>query len=522
MSMGDDDVSHDAEDSDGSEDEASFWCVSGGSDGILGAYNHSDEWQLNAAALRRADQVMVSLHERLHHELQHTTPWGLIARFAKELAEQNIDPDRLRLLFRFCRKQSAQTHETYATTMSLIDAVPGAEFLSESPDYRAYFEQGRRLARAHDWSSGRFVADAILRSCMAPAMLGSAFRGDFVDLRLTDLETDAACPDRRLATALALELPEFSPADMGKNATPAQLAAFYDEVAHELTRQGLPTLDSGGISAFIEDLFTSIRAISPALADRTSLDETREPVSDDMEEHQRETLILQDSGPLPVEIIPPGAMVDRALDLVRHNELGPHVTLVWLPASQLAAKFARPNGLELRTGSVVVLQAVGRDNLGRRVVRVCPFDVDDPGPIVQAFQMPVVCITTASSLLAAPAVARAGDIGRIFAVVDAPVVASLLTEYASTAKMTWTSGRLDGGRHLKFFVFLLNIFPGVFWLQITGFAGQSYTWAWLESLDPDTATRSPDMFDRLKGEIDAAVHTVVDCWYDLRQTSTTV
>jgi hypothetical protein len=236
-----------------------------------------------------------------------------------------------------------------------------------------------------------------------------------------------------------------------------------------------------------------------------------------MEEHQRETLILQDSGPIPVEIIPPEALADRALDLVRQNELGPHVTLVWLSADQLAAKFARPNELEQRSGSVVALQAAGRDRDGRRVVRLCPFDVDDPGPIVQAFQLPVVCISTASNLLAAPAAARAADIGRIFAVVDTPVVANLLVEHAGRAKMTWTAGRIDGGRHLKFFVFLLNLFPGVFWLQITGFAGQSYTWAWLESLDPDTATRSPDMFDRLKGEIDAAVHSVVDCWYDLRQ-----
>jgi hypothetical protein len=80
-----------------------------------------------------------------------------------------------------------------------------------------------------------------------------------------------------------------------------------------------------------------------------------------------------------------------------------------------------------------------------------------------------------------------------------------------------TAGRIDGGRNLKFFVFLLNLFPGVLWLQITGLAGQSYTWAWFESLAPETATRSPDTFDRLRGEIDAAVHSVVDCWYDLRQ-----
>jgi hypothetical protein len=61
----------------------------------LGAYDHSRRWTLSAAALgRRHDQAMVSVHERLHHELQHTTPWGLLTRFAKDLAEHGVSPDR--------------------------------------------------------------------------------------------------------------------------------------------------------------------------------------------------------------------------------------------------------------------------------------------------------------------------------------------------------------------------------------------------------------------------------------------
>ena len=54
---------------------------------VLGAYDGIESWTLHATALTdRDEQVVVSLHARLHHELQHTTPWGLVARFSADLA----------------------------------------------------------------------------------------------------------------------------------------------------------------------------------------------------------------------------------------------------------------------------------------------------------------------------------------------------------------------------------------------------------------------------------------------------
>jgi hypothetical protein len=494
-------------------DEPSYWCATGGSDGILGAYDHTATWTLRSVALSRRDQAMVSVHERLHHELQHTTPWGLIARFAKELASLGVEPDRLGRLFRFCRDQARQVHETYATTFALAGQPTAAEFLGESVGYRVFYEQGIQLAGASNWESGRFAADAVLRSCMAPASLGPAFRSGFRDLRITDLDSDITRPDARLAALLAADLPEFRSADLPENASPAELASYFDEVSEQLTRLGMHTLDTAEIRAFVDDLFTSIATLSPALGRRLELDERRDPLPDDLEAIQREIIELAGPDPLPVEVISPDRIAARARDLIRsHERLGPHVVLVWIRADRLAELFDLPNDFERREGYVVALLAEGRDSQQNAIIRACPFEVQDPGEIMSAFPLPVVCLTTASSLMGAPDAKRVGDIGRIFALIDTGSIADLLDSFGPEATVAWATGRLESGRKLYVFAFGINLFPGVCWLQITSEAGRHYTLRWLQALSEDRGKRIQSAFADMLAEIDVAVRTVLGCW----------
>ena len=494
-------------------DEPSYWCATRGSDGILGAYDHTAVWTLRPAALSRHDQAMVSVHERLHHELQHTTPWGLVARFAKELASLDVEPDRLGRLFRFCRDQSRQVHETYATTFALAGQPTAGEFLGESAEYRVFFEQGTRLAGASSWESGRFVVDALLRSCMAPVSLGQAFRSGFRDLRIIDLGSDTTRPDARLASLLAADFPEFRQPVLDGNASPSELADYFDEVSGQLNRLGMPTLDATGVRAFVDDLFGSVAALSPDLARRMELDQRRDPIPDDLEEHQREVIELNGPNPLPVEVIPLDELVARARDLVRsHERLGPHVILVWIRAERFAELFERPNDFERREGYVVALLAAGRDDQQNTIVRACPFEVEDPGEVARAFTMPVVCLSTASSLMEAPDAAHSPDIGRIFALIDTGSISDLLDSFGSEATVAWTTGQLEGGRKLYVFVFGVNLFPGVYWLQITSEAGRHYTLRWLQSLSEDRGRRIPSAFADAHAELDVAVRTVLSCW----------
>jgi hypothetical protein len=64
--------------------EDSYWCAQSAlhSD-VVGSYDGVEAWTIHAAALVEEEtQAMVSIDERLHHKLQHTTPWGLVTRWS--------------------------------------------------------------------------------------------------------------------------------------------------------------------------------------------------------------------------------------------------------------------------------------------------------------------------------------------------------------------------------------------------------------------------------------------------------
>ncbi|MEV0570318.1 hypothetical protein [Dactylosporangium sp. NPDC050588] len=451
---------------------------------------------------------MVSVHERLHHELQHTTSWGLLTRFAKDLAEHGVAPDRLLRLFRFGRDRARQVHEVYATTLSVKDDPHGQEFLHEAPSYRDHYERGRALMGGLDFDAGRFVMDALLRCCMAPAALLPIMRNGFDTLRIADLAGDDVLPDQRLERLSAMRLPPMSPDGLTSTSSPAELDVFYDSVARELNGLGLPTLDTAGRREFLGHLLDEIERLAPSLRQRIEIDEVREPVPDDMEEHEREVLLLRDGGALPVEVVPVADLAERAADLVSHHPaLGAHVVVLWVRADLLDRQLSWPGALTGKNEFVVAVAAAGP------AARVCRFPVAEPGPVLSAFTMPTVCLSTAATLMSAPAEASPAGITRLYALVDRPVLPFLLRE----GPVAWNVGRISGPRRLHLIVYGASAFPGVVWFQITGDAGRAYLLRWLQSRGEDEAPRRPAEFKGLHDELDAVVKHVLSTWYVVGQ-----
>lgn len=497
--------------------DPAYQCALTRTGGRLGGYDHFGRWTLSEVVLARPDQAMVSVHERLHHELQHTTPWGLIARFAGDLAfSHHVEPARFGRLFRFCRDAAREVHETYATTLSLGGHPEARGFLEESPAYRAYFDQGMALAGPREWDCGRLVADALLRACMAPAELDGLFRRGLRGLRLSELDSPLIRPDARLATLLAAGVQAPAPHDPSIRST-EQLAEYFDRVAEFVDGAGVPTLGADGVEAFLERLFSDIAVLCPELADRMELDQVREPIADDMEEHVRELIELRPAGTLPVELVAPQELPTRARQMVQHHEvLGSHVVLAWMRADLLARLFAEPNPWTERGDEhVVALLSPQPEELGEPLVRVCPFEVDDPGAVIEAFTMPVVCLSTSKSLFDAPDISDAARIRRIFTFVDHRSIADLTGSFGPQAALVWNRGQVLHGRRLTIFVYGTDVLPGIIWFQITGDAGRAYTSRWLDSLGTDKAVRSPEAFADLAPQLDIAVRTVLACWPSL-------
>jgi hypothetical protein len=497
----------------------SYWCARSGAAEILGSYDGLEAWTLYAAkVLERDAQAVVSIHERLHHELQHTTPWGLITRFAADLARLDVDAPRLTRLFQFCRAEARTVHETYATLLSTGDDASALRLLDDSADYRGFYDSGRCLTCGLDWEEGRFLADALLRACMAPRHLASFRPVGFRGLRIANLNPSVVRPDKRLIAVLALDLPPLRPEGLSARSTPDELGEYFDEVAQVLTDRGLPTLRTQAVRDLVDALFDDVANLSPELRGRLELDTTRSPIEDDMDEHSRERIVLHDSGPLPLEIVSMAELGSRAADFVRmHERLGRHVALVWARADLLARQFRHPNGLDGHTGFVVALQATGYDRAGDAIARLGVFDTESPGDVVAAFSMPLVCLTTAASLVDAPSAARSDGIATIYAVADLPIVAQLTHTFQQQAHVTWTHLSLEGGRRLHVFAYKVSALPGFIWLQFTGEAGRHYVARWLRSLGDELARHDPSAFADQLVEVDVAVQHVVSAWWIIDQ-----
>lgn len=500
-----------------------YFCAA--ANGTQGSYDGFETWSVHVAATRSPQQqVGASLHERLHHELQHTSPWGLLGRFALDLARQGIQGDRFGRLFRFCRDAARTVHETYATTLTVGGEIGGEEHLGA--DYVGYLTTGRALAVGLPWESGRFRVDAVLRCCMAPARL-SDLAGQLASTRIADLDHPDARPDRRLARlhpSVVAAVPAPETFGLHGSPSPAELDRYYSVVAETLAAVGIPTMDAAAVRHYIEALINDVIDLSPAMGARISVDDTRESVTDDLQEHARERLYLHPS-PLPAELVEETELPRRAEDFARHHpRLGIHTLLVWMPASQLAKQFT---GLPV-TGHgpyeapQLGVLAAGKDSQGGPCARLSFIADMDPGPFVRSMTVGTVVLTTASALMVSPADTDFGGVDPLLVMVDGPVLPRILDRYAGQVGLMWDVYEVTGDRHLYAVVVRMTVLTNYVWIAVTGEAGRSYLKAWLEALGEDQARRQPTAFSDVRGHLDAAIRHIVETWWYLGQESETL
>src|SRR5689334_12121429 len=106
--------------------------------GTLGRHDGIGFWSLHTARIGDHDaQSLVSAHERLHHELVMSTPWGLLTSALGTLGEARPNRTIFEDMFLRACSWSTTVHETYATYFSVgpdADTVNGLE-----GDYLGYY-----------------------------------------------------------------------------------------------------------------------------------------------------------------------------------------------------------------------------------------------------------------------------------------------------------------------------------------------------------------------------------------------
>ncbi|HEX3205157.1 MAG TPA: hypothetical protein VHQ68_02840, partial [Propionibacteriaceae bacterium] len=176
---------------------------------------------------------------------------------------------------------------------------------------------------------------------MAPAQL-SDLTGRLASIWIADLNHPDGRPDRGLALIDASVIETVpAPETFGLHGSPSppERDRYYSAVAGSLTAVGIPTLDAAAVRRYVEALIDDVVDLAPAMRARISLDDTREEVTDDLQEHARERLYLHTS-PLPVELVDEAELPRWAADFARHHpRVGTHTLLVWMPPDQLAKQF---------------------------------------------------------------------------------------------------------------------------------------------------------------------------------------
>lgn len=283
-----------------------------------------------------AQVSMTEMHEALHHELQRSSGWGLLASGAGILARSGFRRHALREVFLRLVDQSRDSHETYATTLSaIVTGVDAArELLAGNREYLAYLDRGLALVDVDgDWSwqfRGAAV-DAVLRVCLRPAvsldLLGRGFR----QLGSGDVGDGRDSPDQRLAVfeqtggpqswtpLFAALLAEFP--DRGGDASSVRLRAgspefeqlrqFEEEVlgprchAHVcevLDRAGLASVGSRQQSALATAYRDAVAEVSPETAALITVARERLAAHEDGLELHRQRVLLR--APLTAELVP--------------------------------------------------------------------------------------------------------------------------------------------------------------------------------------------------------------------------
>ncbi len=424
--------------------------------GALGSYDGADRWSLMLASIGGGDeQFMTERHEGLHHELQLGTGWGLLSSMAWLLAGRGVRPHALSELFEAMVVDSTQTHEVFATVLSVstFTASQSRELLADNNRYYDYLSRGLALVSQQDTEFRQFHFAAIsevLRACMRPAAIFDLLDLGFDQITRRDLDRDRDAPDRRLAAferiggpsswrsvfaGLIAEYPDRGGDQAGQSprrllddeAALERLHRFEAEVllprCHQhacavLERAGMPSIGSREQSRLAQAVKAAVAAVDPELAGHLVLVGERQPLYEEAFQFERQQLVLRE--PLPMRVIgseetrrDPGAF------RFRHDGRD-FACLIWADRDVLRKQFGLPPQAELPSQVTALISPP--DESG--VVRLGTLP---PGLTPQECQriagdLPLIALSTHATLAGnGEALAQLQKVYPVFVLADLPV-----------------------------------------------------------------------------------------------------
>lgn len=518
---------------------------------MLGSFDGRDSRRLMVFATDKPAQLLVSIHEQLHHELQWSTAWGLIAAMAGLLANAGVDEEALDSLARKANGGCWQVHEVFATTISSgAVGVPAARRLMAGNDlYLGYLEDGLRLGgprEAAPWQFRESAAQMLLRSLMQPAELAALAERGFARLRPSDLEPESIHPDPRLeAVALTAggwwtetfaaildghpgrggdtggtwqrDLPDDEAAmDAMKSWEETVLIPTLQETAdRHLRAAGFAVLDPGEyleVAAALRDSFLELAPpeweVEVLTGPRRLLDE---PLGG-----EREAIVLH---PQPARLVLRDAdeLAARTDEFLHQGQLGPRILSLYLGTDVLRRQFA---GAEALLTPRPLLGIAGNPS-GSAGERAVPVSLMKPGvsprDLVGMFQsLSVTTLTTLSTTLDPEAHGAVLALEQVLVLVDLPLRVQVESWIAGAGRVRLRVVELQGDRHLNLIVFKLDGFPQRCFLCFRSDAGIGEL-AQLLDRHPGDLTADLALSDEELDEIGSVSAWLVNTWHSFEE-----
>ncbi|WP_405180048.1 hypothetical protein OG225_01225 [Nocardia sp. NBC_01377] len=518
---------------------------------LLGGFDGRDRRSVMLYAMRdRVEQLFVSLHESLHHELQWSTGWGISSAMAGLLAEAGMD--RLGRIAREMHDSCRTVHETFATTVSSgVVGIPAARrMLTGNAPYTRYLDDGIRLGGQSDrpWQFRESAVQMLLRATMQPAALTAIAERGFRRLRVEDVAVPQARPDERLRRILAAaphwwdgvftELAEKWPERGGELGDeharrlpddPAAIMALKDweetfllpelsETATlRLTAAGLPTLDQAGYLHAIEELRVSFLESAP----EDWMVELLLPghgVADEPLGVERESAVLYRERAV-ADIVPPDTFDDRVPEFRIADTDGTRVVALYAITETLRRQFAELAEDLSPDRAVLLLMGNARGASGDRRVPVAFIQPEtSPAALRAMFAGPrCVVLTTLRTTRYAAYRAAVLALPLSFILIDLPLKRQIATWVDQQLRVRYRIFHLGVARQVNLVVFGLEELPGSWFLCYRGDAGFGDL---VRVLDDYAELVMPDLRvpDEVIGDIGAVTTWLLTAWWRFEET----
>jgi hypothetical protein len=497
-----------------------FQCATVGMERVvLGAHDGVMSWTLRVGAERTpAEQRLVSVHERLHHDLHQSSPWGL-AMSAVAAAPGALHGVLWRWLAEGCRA----THEAFATYFSAIARDEFAGLLDGNAEYSAHFQCARALGEhagvPERWRN--LIIDAMLRAAMAPRALVEMDLETLQQARLAELHDDLL-PDWRLSDieawldhdgARSLE----GPLEQVQRDELPGLPGFRDRLASILTTAGIPTMTVAEHEQWGTLLTAQLNAQGHGRF--TILANPDDPFSEAFDDYQRERLRLHDM-PLPLHLVTPDDPGWEISWLARaHETVGPHAWLTWMRADLLAEQFDLTSaGLNIGSRPVLGFLAVNRVH-GEPAARMWHFSALSPALVASHLReqthLPVVFFTTLATILDTEEDADFRGIEPAFVLIDQPLQGFLERTRERGAVLKWRVSWLEGDHNVAVFILAQDHLASVYFLLVTSRSGYEAVLAWLLRQPIEHVAHDAQLADGHVGYLDAVLQHLIGSFYEI-------